>query len=171
MTFFKNFKAQNNLQVILYLMGAEIFGFRQKLGPWRPFKDGNSHLLYSFATILFQTPITWVQNELFGDFQGCMFCCTFFFVNMTTILSDIDATFSSLGLGSHQVQVRTTTLTVFLIGSNLVHTLKIKIADALLAPSIRELLALRKYYIIIFHLQYYIFNLRIYYSIPIERII
>ena len=28
MTFFKNFKAQNNLQVLLYLVGAEIFGFR-----------------------------------------------------------------------------------------------------------------------------------------------
>ena len=56
MTFFKNFKAQNNLQAILYLMGAEIFGFRQKLGPWRPFKDGNSRLLYSFATTFFKRP-------------------------------------------------------------------------------------------------------------------
>jgi len=28
MTFFKNFKAQSNLQAILYLMGAEIFGVR-----------------------------------------------------------------------------------------------------------------------------------------------
>ena len=58
MTFFKNFKAQNNLQAILYLMGAEIFGFRQKLGPWRPFKDGNPHLVTLFATTCFQTPIT-----------------------------------------------------------------------------------------------------------------
>ena len=60
MTFFKNFKAQNNLQAILYLMGAEIFGFRQKLGLWRPFKDGNPHLVTLFATTFFQTPITWV---------------------------------------------------------------------------------------------------------------
>ena len=56
MTFFKNFKAQNNLQVILYLMGAEIFGFRQKLGPWWPFKDGNSHLVTLFATTFFKRP-------------------------------------------------------------------------------------------------------------------
>ena len=48
---------QNNLQAILYLMGADIFGFRQKLGPWRQFKDGNSHLVTLFATT---TPITWV---------------------------------------------------------------------------------------------------------------
>ena len=39
MTFFKNFKAQNNLQAILYLMATEIFGFCQKmagigLGAW-----------------------------------------------------------------------------------------------------------------------------------------
>ena len=40
MTFLKNFKAQNNLQAILYLVATEIFGFRQKLGPWRPFKEG-----------------------------------------------------------------------------------------------------------------------------------
>ena len=58
MTFFKNFTAQNNLQVILYLIGAEIFGFCQKLGLWRPFKDGNSHLVTLFATTFFQTPIT-----------------------------------------------------------------------------------------------------------------
>ena len=69
MTFFKNFKAKNNLQAILYLMGAEILGFGQKLGPLRPFKDGNPHLLPNFATF-FQTPITWAYNELFGDFQG-----------------------------------------------------------------------------------------------------
>ena len=56
MTFFKNFKAQNNLQVILYLMGAEIFGFRQKLGLWRPFKDGNSHLVTLFANTFFKRP-------------------------------------------------------------------------------------------------------------------
>ena len=49
MTFFKIFKAQNNLQVILYLMGAEICGFRQKLGPWRPFKKGTPHLVPNFG--------------------------------------------------------------------------------------------------------------------------
>ena len=36
MTFSKNFKAQNNLQAILCLMVAEIFGFRQNLWSWRP---------------------------------------------------------------------------------------------------------------------------------------
>ena len=60
MTFFQNFKAQNNRQAILYLMGAEIFGFRKKLGPWRPFKDGNPHLVPNFGGTFFQTPITWV---------------------------------------------------------------------------------------------------------------
>ena len=42
-------------------MGTEIFGFRQKLGSWRPFKDGNSHLVPSFATTFFQTGL-----EIFG---------------------------------------------------------------------------------------------------------
>ena len=56
MTFFKNFKAQKNLQVILYLMGAEIFGFRPKLGLWRPFKDGNSHILPNFGGTFFKRP-------------------------------------------------------------------------------------------------------------------
>ena len=56
MTFLKNFKAQNNLQAILYLMGAEIFVFRQKLGPWWTFKDGNPHLVTLFATTFFKRP-------------------------------------------------------------------------------------------------------------------
>ena len=56
MRLFKNFKAQNNLQVILYLMGAEIFGFRQKLGLWRLFKDGNSHLVTYFGGTFFKRP-------------------------------------------------------------------------------------------------------------------
>ena len=67
MTFFKIFKAQNNLQAVLYLMATEIFGFCQELGLWLPFKDGNPHLLPSFATTFFQT---WALNELFGHFLG-----------------------------------------------------------------------------------------------------
>ena len=60
MTFFKSFKAQNNLQAFLYLMATGIFGFRKKLGLWRLFKDGNPHLVTLFATTFFQTPVTWV---------------------------------------------------------------------------------------------------------------
>ena len=51
MTFFKNFIAQNNFQAILYLMATEIFGFRQKLCLWRPFKEGTPHLVTYFGEL------------------------------------------------------------------------------------------------------------------------
>ena len=70
MTFSKHFKAQNNFQAILYLMGAEIFGFHQNLWLWRPFKEGTPHLVPHFGGTFFQTPITWAWNELFGHFHG-----------------------------------------------------------------------------------------------------
>ena len=64
------FRAHNGRLVVGYLLGAENFEFRQKCGLWRPFKDGNPHLGPNFATTFFQTTITWVENELFGDFLG-----------------------------------------------------------------------------------------------------
>ena len=70
MTFLKNFNAQNNLQAILYLMGTEIFGFRPKLGPWRPFKEGTPHLVTYFGGTFFQAPITWVRMNCWGIFRA-----------------------------------------------------------------------------------------------------
>ena len=32
------------------MMGTEIFGFRKKLCPWRPFKEGTPHLVQNFTT-------------------------------------------------------------------------------------------------------------------------
>ena len=60
MNFLGIFRAQNDRLVVGYLMGTEIFEFRQKFDPWRLFKEGTPHLVPSFATTFFQTPITWV---------------------------------------------------------------------------------------------------------------
>ena len=51
MTFFKNFKAQNNLQTILYLVAPEMFGICQQLGLWRRFKEGTPHLVPHFTML------------------------------------------------------------------------------------------------------------------------
>ena len=81
MTFFKNFKAQNNLQAILYLMATEIIGFLDifttpndhlvigflmdteifefwpNLCPWQLFNEGNRQcILADFATPFFKLP-------------------------------------------------------------------------------------------------------------------
>ena len=56
MNFCGIFRAQNYRLVVGYLMGAEIFGFRKKLGPWRLFKDGNSHLVTLFGGTFFKRP-------------------------------------------------------------------------------------------------------------------
>ena len=57
MNFWGIFRAHNDRLVIGYLMGAEIFGFRQKLGPWQPFKNGNSHLVMYFGGTFFKRPL------------------------------------------------------------------------------------------------------------------
>ena len=66
MTFFKNFKPQNNLQAILYLMASENFGFRQKLCLWRPLKEGTPHLVTYFGGTFFQMPDCLVNGYLMG---------------------------------------------------------------------------------------------------------
>ena len=55
-TFLKNFTAQNNLLAIILLMGIEIFWFRHNLWLWRPFKEGNPHLLPNFGGTFFKPP-------------------------------------------------------------------------------------------------------------------
>ena len=70
MNFLDIFSAKKNCLVIGYLMGTEIFGFRKKLCPWWPFKEGTPHLVPNFEGTFFQTPITWAWNELFGHFHG-----------------------------------------------------------------------------------------------------
>ena len=68
MTFFKNFKSQNNLQAILYLMATETFGCRKKLGLWRPFKEGTPH--DKFCNNFFSNAHNLGLEWTFGAFSG-----------------------------------------------------------------------------------------------------
>ena len=57
MNFCGIFRAHNDRLVVGYLMGAEIFEFRPKLGPWQLFEEGNRHgILADFATLYLKTP-------------------------------------------------------------------------------------------------------------------
>ena len=57
MDFLDFFCAQNDRLVVGYLMGAETFEFRPKLGPWQLFKEGNRQgILANFAALYLKTP-------------------------------------------------------------------------------------------------------------------